>query len=297
MDAARGGRGRRGQRAHGLEVAASLPGGGRAGSARSQLGAGLDPAPHPGGAGAGDRGAPSGAVDGLGDRRAAGDAGLDGLDDPDPARARPALEVGAAGAAESLPAGAAGRARPHRREEAGPDRPARPPRQRRPQDALARDRLGVRARLRRRRHPLGLRRGARRREGGDRGRLPPPSCRPLRRLRDPRRAGDDRQRPLLPLNRARARLPRTRAPPPPYPPLPAAHQRQGRTLHPHHARPLGLRRHLPDLSATPRRTPRLARQLQSPPTPRQPQPPNPARATPLAQEQPCWVLHPRPCPP
>ena len=36
-----------------------------------------------------------------------------------------------------------------------------------------------------------------------------------------------------------------RHPPPPHPPLPAADQRQSRALHPHPARRLGLRRHLP----------------------------------------------------
>ena len=38
---------------------------------------------------------------------------------------------------------------------------------------------------------------------------------------------------------------------PPHPPLPAPHQRQSRTLHPHHARRLGLRRHLRQLRRTP----------------------------------------------
>ena len=49
----------------------------------------------------------------------------------------------------------------------------------------------------------------------------------------------------LPLDRPRDRLPRARHPPPPHPTLPPADQRQGRALHPHHARRLGLRRHLP----------------------------------------------------
>jgi transposase len=44
--------------------------------------------------------------------------------------------------------------------------------------------------------------------------------------------------------RARPRLPHPRPPPPPHPALPAPHQRQSRTLHPHHARRLGLWRHL-----------------------------------------------------
>ena len=47
---------------------------------------------------------------------------------------------------------------------------------------------------------------------------------------------------------ARARLPRARPQAPAHPALPAAHQRQGRALHPHPARRLGLRRHLPRLA-------------------------------------------------
>jgi transposase len=57
---------------------------------------------------------------------------------------------------------------------------------------VTRDRLGVRPRLRRRRDPHRLRRGARRRESVDRGRLPPPRRRLLPRQGDPGRAGDDR---------------------------------------------------------------------------------------------------------
>jgi len=52
---------------------------------------------------------------------------------------------------------------PHRRQEAGQDRRgSRPSGDRQAHRARPRDRLGVRPRLRRRRHPLGLRRGARR---------------------------------------------------------------------------------------------------------------------------------------
>ena len=54
--------------------------------------------------------------------------------------------------------------------------------------------LGVRARLRRRRHPPGLRRGARRRERQHRSRVPAPRDRLLRRPRHHRAARDDRQR-------------------------------------------------------------------------------------------------------
>jgi transposase InsO family protein len=96
---------------------------------------------------------------------------------------------------EPLPAPASRRAAPRGRQEAGPHRPARPPRQRQPSHAQPRRWLGVRARLCRRRHPARLRRGARRRESNHRGRLPAPRRRPLPRPRDPRRAGHDRQRP------------------------------------------------------------------------------------------------------
>ena len=58
-------------------------------------------------------------------------------------------------------------------------------------------------------------------------------------------SADHRQRLGLPLHRPRHRLPRPGHPPPAHPPLPAPDQRQGRTLHPHHARRLGLRRDLP----------------------------------------------------
>ena len=70
-----------------------------------------------------------------------------------------------------------------------------------------------------------------------RGRLLPPA-------RDHGRARADRQRQRLPLGRARTRLPPARHPPPPHPPLPPADQRQGRALHPHPPRGLGLRRDL-----------------------------------------------------
>jgi hypothetical protein len=53
----------------------------------------------------------------------------------------------------------------------------------------------------------------------------------------------------LSLDRPRARLQGARDPPHPHPPLPPAHQRQGRALHPHDARRLGLRGDLPRLTA------------------------------------------------
>ena len=51
----------------------------------------------------------------------------------------------------------------------------------------------------------------------------------------------------------RPRLPRAQHPPPAHPALPTAHQRQGRTLHPHAARRLGLRRDLRHQRRTHRR--------------------------------------------
>ena len=48
----------------------------------------------------------------------------------------------------------------------------------------------------------------------------------------------------LRLDHARDRLPRPRHPAPAHPAAAAANQRQGRALHPHHARRLGLRRDL-----------------------------------------------------
>ena len=79
---------------------------------------------------------------------------------------------------------------------------------------------------------------------------------------------------------------RTRDPTPPHPPLPTPNQRQSRTIHPHPPRRLGLRRHLPQQRRTQRRSRRLARLLQSPPTTRRPQPqathrPPPRAAQPL----------------
>ena len=76
----------------------------------------------------------------------------------------------AARTAEPLPAPKGGGAPPHRCEEAGADRPRRsPPRNGPRKPSLRRskpppDRLGIPARLHRRRHPARLRRGARRRE-------------------------------------------------------------------------------------------------------------------------------------
>ena len=251
----------------------SLPSRGRGRARGSLLGAASCAASHERGSGRRDRGAAAPADDRSGDQRAARDAALDRLGGAAADRAR-----------ETQPARAARAANRYQRERpgelvhidvkklgridrvghriSGNDASAAPAAA--GADA-ALDRLGVRPRLRRRRHPPGLRRGAGRRERPHRRRLSPPRGRVLRRARHPRRTRHDRQRLRLPLDPARPRLPRPRPPPPPHPALPATHQRQSRTLHPHDARRLGLRRDLRHLSRTHTSPPRLARPLQSPP--------------------------------
>jgi transposase len=83
----------------------------------------------------------------------------------------------------------------------------------------------------------------------------------LPRPRDHRRAADDRQRLGLSLDRARDRLPDDEDQAHPHPALPAPNQRQGRALHPHDARRLGLRAGLPKLARAHRCAIRLARVL------------------------------------
>src|SRR3954465_2285372 len=73
------------------------------------------------------------------------------------------------------------------------------------------------------------------------------------------------------------------------PPSPAD-QRQGRAVHPNDARRLGLRRHLPRQRRAQRRPGRLAGLLQSPPTPRRPQPQD-THCSPHRAEQSPRVLH------
>ena len=67
------------------------------------------------------------------------------------------------------------------------------------------------------------------------------------------RASPHRQRQPLRLRHPRAHLQDTRHPPQPHPPLPATNKRQSRTLHPHPAQRLGIRRHLPLKQRTHRR--------------------------------------------
>ena len=83
------------------------------------------------GAGRGDRRAAPAADDGGRDRRDAGDAALDRLGDPDPARPWPA-GPDRTRAGRPLRALAAGRVDPRRRQEARPDPRRRPPDQRQP---------------------------------------------------------------------------------------------------------------------------------------------------------------------
>jgi transposase len=76
-------------------------------------------------------------------------------------------------------------------------------------------------------------------------RVPEARARLLPPLRRHRRADPDRQRQRLRLRPAHARLPRAAHPAQPHPSLPAADEREGRTLHPHPAPRLGVRSHLP----------------------------------------------------
>src|SRR6266536_1397435 len=170
MDAHGGGRGRRRERAHDLEVAAPLSGRGRAGTARSLLGSLACSAADQRAADRADRGAPSLADDRRRDRGSAFDAALDGVGDLDSDRARQAVAARAARAAQPLRETASRRARPRRRQETGPDRASRAPRYRpglRAGSAPPRlqPRLGVRTCGDRRRDPPRLRRSPRRREG------------------------------------------------------------------------------------------------------------------------------------
>ena len=157
------------------------------------------------------------------------------------------------GARPTLRALPAGRADPHRRQEARSDRPQRgrapddrqaalQPRPRRRTAGKVRQpcRLGVRPRLRRRRHAPGLRRGARRREGAG-----PRSASCAGRSPSSGATGSRLER-LLTDTAAHTALPSmgaglqgARDPPSAHPPLSAPDQRQGGALHPHDARPAG----------------------------------------------------------
>ncbi len=82
----------------------------------------------------------------------------------------------------------------------------------------------------------------------------------LPRLR-PEEPANSYQRPR-PGELVHACLQDARHPPPAHPAVPAAHERESRTFHPHPRRRLGLRRRLPHERRANRRTPRLARLVQ-----------------------------------
>ena len=105
--------------------------------------------------------------------------------------------------------------------------------------------LGVRAHRDRRLQPPRLRRGARRREGTNSDRLPTPRACLLQALRRHRRACAHRQRRRLPLDHPRSGLSSAGNQAPAHPAIPAADERQSRTLHPHAAGRLGPRSDLP----------------------------------------------------
>ena len=130
-----------------------------------------------------------------------------------------------------------------------------------------------------------------RRAGPHRRRVPAPRGRVLRLLRHPGPSGDDRQRRRLPLDPARPRLQHPWPAAPSHPALPTPHQRQSRTVHPHPAWRLGIRRHLRHIHRAHGSPPRLARALQSPTTTRQPQSPAAPQTPSATEEQRSWALH------
>ncbi len=93
--------------------------------------------------------------------------------------------------------------------------------------------------------PARLRRSTPRRKGVFSDRLPSSRRCLLPPPRHRSRTDPDRQRLRLPRRHARRRLSPARDPTHPHPALPAANKRESRTLHPHHAQRLGLRRDLP----------------------------------------------------
>ena len=221
-----GGRGRRGQRAHGRQVgrAASAP---RASSACSTaLRRRNGPQPHPRGPDRGDRRAAAAALHRRPDRRAARDARDDRVRDPYADRAG----HGSAGSGSSLPplrAQAPRRADPRRRQEARPDRgrrrqagppepasPLRRPAHRRRRQAPQHRRLGIRPCRVDDATRLAYAEVLADETGDDLGRLPGPRRSPSSAATASGRARPDRQRLALPLDAARLRLPDARHPPP-----------------------------------------------------------------------------------
>ena len=134
------------------------------------------------------------------------------------------------------------RARPRRHQEARPDPQRRRLASERPSrrtGSLAphQGRLRLRALRHRRLQPPRLHRSPHRRTRRHRGGVLAPRRRVLRRARHHRRTGPHRQRQLLPQPRLQHR-PRPHDPHL-HPALPARHQRQGRALQPHPAKPNG----------------------------------------------------------
>ena len=120
-------------------------------------------------------------------------------------------------------------------------------------------------------------------------RLPSPRGALLRPPRDRGRARAHRQWLGLRLGRPRDRLPDAWHPPPEDPALPAADQRQGRALHPHAARRVGLRGHLSQLRGAHGGAPGVAMALQLQASTRLPRPQAPGSSLTRA-EQPARVL-------
>jgi len=220
-----------------------------------------------------DRAAPAVAVDLDADRSGARDGRVDGVRGAGPARVAPPVSPGATGAAEPVLPSSSRRTDPHRRQEAREVQHAWASRHRawlRPQPS---DRLGVLPCRDRRHQSARVRRGPRERTGNKLQRVLAASDRMVRHAGHPGAARHDRQRPGLLLEAPRGDLRRARDPPPPHPSLPAAHQRQGRTLHPNTATRMGLRERLQRLPTPPTRAQHLAHVLQLPTTPQRPRPP------------------------
>ena len=234
---------------------------GEAGLCGPQLGAARGPRPHPRGPRRGDRRPAAGADDRRRDRRVPGDGALHGLGRARPDRPRQAQPPGAPRAAQPLRAQAPRRADPHRRQEAGADRNAAP---------------GTGCTGKRTTHA-----------GGAGWEFVHVCVDDATRLAYVEVLGDEKATTAIgflrralafyarPRDRRSSRLMTDNGsayrsiahalacralghPPHPHPPLPAAHQRQGRALHPHDARRLGLRGDLPRLAPAHRGAIRLA---------------------------------------
>ena len=189
--------------------------------------------------------------------------------EPHPAspRARPARRPRPQAHDRPLPARAARRAGPHRHQEAGEDRWYRPSHHRQPRQPGARRRLGLPARLCRRRLAPRLHRDPARRAERERRGLPQAGLGLVRHARRRGRARHDRQRLRLPQpslpRRLRDRPRQAQA----HPTLHAKDQRQGGTVHPDLDPRMGLPAGLHQLGATRRRHAPLAARLQPTPTP------------------------------